>query len=213
MGFLGDWFPAVLQDEKGEELSAGSACFDKEKQEIEFSSDFVPLFPLGTVMKIERLYNGAVVHDFQGQVYLSSKSLMRLVGVEDQIYYGAQYVYCTGLNLGATIELLNQKPQKKPLLFFAHKAEKRKESTAVTVSAVDLDGMTILYDILDPLERGDQLLLRLNDPLPLFEAKLRVEDQLLFGSRASYYCRYAQITAGNLDDLGHYIFEHCPMTY
>ncbi len=213
MSLLENWFPAILRNESGEELAAGNACFNREKREIEFTSEFVPLFPLGTGMKIERIYNGAVVHDFAGHVYLSAKTLMRLVGVEDQLYYGAQFVYCTDLDLGATIELLDQKPQKKPLLFFTHKPEKRKESTAVTVSSVNFDGMTILYDILNPLERGSRLRLRLNDSLPLFEAELCVEDELLFGARASYYCRILRVTAGGIDELGHYIYEHYPMLY
>ncbi len=213
MRLLGNWFPAILKSADGEELSAGEACFDRSAQEIEFTSDFVPLFPLGTPMKIERVYEGADIHDFSGQVYLSSKKLMRLVSVRDTPRYGAQYVYCSNLKLNATVRFPEGQPQKKPLLFFSSKAAKRKESTAVVVSSVNPQGVTLLHDILDPFAHGQTLLMQLHEPAPALEAELVVARELLFGDRASYFCRFERILSGSIDALGHYIYENYPLDY
>lgn len=203
----GNWFQAVLKDEQGQVLANGNACFSSERAEIEFQSDFVPLYPLDTPLVIERLYHGRVIHDFHGKVYLSSKHLMRLVTVKDRLHLGAQFVYCTDLGLPALVYVLDR-PQEKKTIFpaFQSKAKKHEHHTAI-VDSIDLDRVIFRFTMEEPLEEGQGLLLKLCEPCPNFEAVLEVESSLLFGELGAYTCLLKKITAGNMAEVGDYILK------
>lgn len=210
--FTLEWFPAVLRDAAGEELAEGRACFNEQSREVEFVSDFVPIYPLGTAMTIERVYRGEPVHVFDGSVYLSSKQLMRIVGVEDTLRYGAQYVYCTSLDLPAELTVVCDPPKKKRLrLFRREEPGPLVKSERVTVTAINHDSLTMLYSMSEPLQHGSSMSIRLLPPVPEFSAELELRDEFLFGSRASYCCAITSVTSGSVDDVGRYVFDNYPL--
>ncbi len=207
-----EWFPALLRDESGEELASGRACFNAESREVEFVSDFVPIFPLGTAMTIERLYRGGAVHIFDGGVYLSSRKLMRIVSVKDRLCYGAQFVYCTDLDLPAELTLTSDPPPKKGFHLFKHApVEPGLRVEHVTVTAINHERLTLLYGMFEPLGRSRDVTIRLLPPAPAFSAALEIEDEFLFGPRASYSCAISSVTSGSVDEVGRYVYDRYPL--
>lgn len=111
------WFPALLKSEEGEELARGEAMVLPEEQAVNFASDFVPLYPMGTPMEIVRLHKGREVHRFTGKVYLSDKELMRIVSVQDELLPGSEEAYCGNMNFSASLIACEQPAPKSVLCF------------------------------------------------------------------------------------------------
>lgn len=98
-----EFFPANLYTPEGELLAEGQSSILKEDKAVGFSSDFVPLYPVGTPLVIERIFEHRAVHRFTGQVFLSSKEHMRLINVEDTLLPNAEFLYCGKMAFPATL--------------------------------------------------------------------------------------------------------------
>lgn len=78
-------FTAVLKTHDDKLLEYGEGVLFPQEQHLEFVSDFVPLLKLGASAKIVRTQKDVETRSFQGQVYLSSGNLLRLVDVQEEI--------------------------------------------------------------------------------------------------------------------------------
>lgn len=178
-------FNAVLKSPEGEELATGRAQLNLEDRSIDFHSDFVPLYPLGTPMELFRLYGRREVHRFQGQVYLSDTRLMRLVKVVDEPLPNALDVCCVDIAFPGAVRL--DGAGESGGWFHKKKAEPR-EFPAV-VLAMTQTQVEILVEGEEVFPEGREMRLTVAEP-PLFSDTLvSVRSAFTYGDRSSYLCR------------------------
>ncbi len=75
-------FPALLRSSYNMIHEYGYAALSADGDAVEFRGDFVPLIPLGHSATIQWVLGGNVLATFEGNVYLSSSTLLRLVDVD-----------------------------------------------------------------------------------------------------------------------------------
>lgn len=205
-------FHAVLKDPQGEELAVGSASIhlqnlaEDEEGYIEFTSEFVPLYPLGTNLEIYRLYGRREVHRFAGQVYLSDTNLIRLIKVQDEPLPSALDVCCTDVAFPATVTvpsneivtvgLFRKKKLKDPDVFPA-------VMTAMTQSQVE-----VLIETDREFSEAEKMILTVSEP-PLFrEVVISVRKAFTYGSRSSCLCAIESESDAAYAKRMQYLKEH-----
>ena len=75
-------FPAVLTAEYNGIREFGEGRVLADDNAIDFTGDFVPLIPLGAPAGIDWVLGGQTIARYEGSVYLSTKTAMRLIEVE-----------------------------------------------------------------------------------------------------------------------------------
>lgn len=95
-------FPARLRSADGRVEEFGRASLAAAGHSVDFIADFVPLLPLGAPAVIEWIQGDRVLASFSGQVYLSSKNLLRLVEVDADLWQQAHLIFATNTRLPAT---------------------------------------------------------------------------------------------------------------
>lgn len=92
-------FPARLQAPYNNILEYGDGSLDAGGSAIHFLADFVPLVPLGAPARIEWLYADRVVTAYEGSVYLSTPTMLRLVDVDEALVARAQGIFASNTRL------------------------------------------------------------------------------------------------------------------
>lgn len=210
-----DWdsghsFTALLKSENGEVLAEGKAMVSEGIQDINFTSDFVPLFPIGTPMQIVRLNNGREIHKFTGKTYISDKTLIRLIGVEDCIIDDYSALYCNHLELTATLEELVANNEKAPRRFFKRKQEQEYIPLMFKAPIVALSDKKVifLYDNTNPFYEGQAFIIKINPPVLLPQTIIKAERALLFGDTASYLCDFVNLTEESKQYIRNWLLDY-----
>ena len=206
----GLWFPAILKTPEGEVLAEGSAAVSPETKDVNFTSDFVPLFPVGTQLEIHRMRDEEEIHRFAGKVYISDKTLLRLVGVSDRIPPDPKHMYCTNLRFSGTIEeIAAPAPAPKRGLFRRpRKASEPVGPLLVPIVSLSENRLVFLYDSAQPFYTGQMFHLTSNMPLLLPQTTIEVEQAVLFGVNASYLCRFLELTDEQRGILRYFLLEY-----
>ncbi|WP_458863326.1 hypothetical protein [Acidaminobacterium chupaoyuni] len=201
-------FQALLKTREGDVLAEGLAHIREETRDVDFTADFVPLFPLGTPLEIVRVEEDREIHRFEGNVYLSSRTLLRLVSVIDFMPDDPDRYYCTGLPFTGIFHLLAEET-KKPFFSF-HKKAKTETPIDVTAPIVSLSEtrLIFLYDSKFPFFKGQRLLLNADMPLLLPQAELEIIDAFLFGVNSSYTCRFVGLPPEDKKNLRYFLLEY-----
>lgn len=208
------WFPAILRSMEGEVLAEGEASVLKEDHAVTFTSDFVPLYPLGTQLEIMRIYKGKEVHQFIGKVYLSDKKLMRLVSVEDKLLPGSEEVYCGNMNFPATLTRCKKAENKRGFFFAKAKNEPDPQPIPVTIIELTWEQMvfaTVSQEPFDqqPFEENERFLMQTQKPLPLRkDTVIEVQRSLLFGGKPIHLCRFPLMSKGDRDLLHAFLIQY-----
>lgn len=205
-------FPALLKNADGQVLASGQAYLLQSQRSVTFESDFVPLYPIGTPMEIVRMYRGEPVHRFCGQVYLSDKALMRLVQVTDILLPGCEYVYCNELNFTGMMTVLPDTPPTLMERLGLRLLTASAEQYAITLTELSRDYLVFSHDIQQPLSIGQRLLIQADAPVPLPETPVEITKSLLFGSQASYTCRFTKLSKEARDELQLFMRRHVMQT-
>lgn len=79
------YFTAILKDEEGKILEEGAACISQTEAKVTFQNEFVPLVKLGATVSITRMLGDRELETFTGQVYPSSRNLLQIVGVDEEV--------------------------------------------------------------------------------------------------------------------------------
>lgn len=98
-------FPALLRSGYNAIHEYGEATLSAAGTEIDFTGDFVPLIPLGSKASILWVLGDKTIATFEGSVYLSSPSLLRLVDVDDAALSRARIQLVTNTNIPAGFTL------------------------------------------------------------------------------------------------------------
>lgn len=92
-------FPARLRASYNDILEYGEGHLGTGGDSIDFLSDFVPLIPLGSEATIEWLYADRSITVYQGRVYLSTPTMLRLVGVDEDLVMRARGIFAANTRL------------------------------------------------------------------------------------------------------------------
>ena len=188
-------FPARLKTTEGQLLSEGYARMHPHKGELTFFSDFVPLLPLDTTVNLLRVLGESEVQGFRGQVYLSDRTLLRLVSVTEQDFPHLAEIHCENLALSARLDpiLPEATGSLRPFLF--RKTTVIPSSFSVLLTQLSDQTLTFLYDCNRPFSLGDRFYLTAEAQPPLPSLHIVLLDALLFGVNASYHCRIMELGA------------------
>lgn len=98
------YFTSTLKSEDGQILEYGQAFLSQDKEgTVNFTGDFVPLIRIGETVCISRTLGEREMERFTGQVYLSSRRLLQVVGVSSPALAEAHRIFDTNANLAADI--------------------------------------------------------------------------------------------------------------
>lgn len=184
-------FTAVLKTPEGKLLEQGYACVSQENGSVDFQSDFVPLFKMGTPLMVVQVQNGMEVHRFFGDVYLSSGRLLRLVRVRDEVLPEARLALTFDVSLSCTVtatisepparfHLLHRRaPAPAPSCFEGHIHSLSMQQIKLTCAQAFTQGQKLLLDVQEPAFSG---------------LSAEVEQVLDFGQEIfNYRCRFLSL--------------------
>ena len=196
-------FDAVLKSEAGKTIEMGHAVFSAEEHSVDFEGGFVPLFSMGTRLQVFRIHDGAEVHRFVGQVYLSSPHMLRLVEVEDEILPGAALAFMYYVDLDGTGHAVIKKEERRLL-------RQRTVETAidfpVRVHALSVKEIKFNVDLAVELEPGQPVTLHLPGGPHIQTLPVLVRQSIVFGTEANCYrCQIRRLAPDSQRRLEQYV--------
>lgn len=168
-------FTAVLKTHDDKLLEYGEGVLFPQDQYLEFVSDFVPLLKLGADAKIVRTQKEIETRSFQGQVYLSSGNLLRLVDVQEEIL--------SELELTTPVDI-DTEGYFAPLGNHLSRLLRKGDFTA-KVHAVSIN--TIKFLSSKVFENAQQFQVSITGPLELKDLTVEIIQVLEFGADCSSY--------------------------
>lgn len=162
-------FPALLQSAYNGTSVFGRGTISQTENSINFTSEFIPLLPLGAKAQIEWISGDKTLYTYQGQVYLSSPNLLRLVDIDGALLAPARTVLAVNTRIEATVAAVERGVRHPP------------EKTArLTARILFLTNSAIKLLCGSYMAQGQQLLLSSQaDFLPLNDLPLLVSSRIL----------------------------------
>lgn len=151
-------FPALLKNQDGTIIGEGEGVILHTERAVNFLSDFVPLYPIGTPLQIDRLYQNRTVHRFMGKVFLSDRTLLRLVSVQDELLPGSENVYCGNMDFPAivrTIPLPAPAPRFR-LPFFRKPVQEKPHIYHANITSLTVDKLELVITPPEPSPDSDE---------------------------------------------------------
>lgn len=105
-------FTANLCTEDGQFIETGEARVSDTESSVDFTGEFVPLLKLGVTVQIVRVLGSSQFERFTGKVYLSSRKLLKIVEVDEQLVKKARSYFSVNENLPVTLLLAPEKPAR-----------------------------------------------------------------------------------------------------
>ena len=96
-------FPALLCSCDNTVQEFGSATIAPHDNAIDFTGEFVPLLPLGTLASLCWMLGNKCLAEFHGSVYLSSRELLRIVDLEEKNLAKVRKIFQCNAGLAAQI--------------------------------------------------------------------------------------------------------------
>lgn len=194
-------FDAVLKTFFGKTIEFGHGQYDPAARSVDFESDFIPLFPMGTKLQIFRLHEGIEVHRFVGEVYFSSAGRLRLVSVQDEIPPEAALVFLYHVNLTGVAQTSVQTEHRG---LFGKKTVEEVVEFPVKITALSTREVQFLTDLSVELDLEQPVLL-LPQGAEAMRLPVVVQRAIVFGQEAnSYRCKLLTLHAADkqhLEDL------------
>lgn len=104
------YFSAVLKSAEGKPLEYGEACLSETGCSIDFISEFVPLFKLGSPVCIARISGTEEFEQLPGSVYLSSRKKLQITGVPPKAYDAVRTLFEVNENSSVSLALVEGEP-------------------------------------------------------------------------------------------------------
>ena len=202
-------FTAYLKSESGEILARGEGVVNVAERFVTFTSDFVPLYHIGTSMEVVRVFKGLEVHRFFGKIYLSSKRLMRIVDIDDELLPGSEYCYSTDIEFPAVVQP-NIVPIPIKKTFLKYGQEPQKIPTCFNVQILHLTPVEMTFQFSEGVRKVQSgffkeiewnpdvnlnidyescFVITTQSPLPSISFSIEVIEISHFGVQPSYLCK------------------------
>lgn len=184
---------AYLKTMQNELLEIGYASVSVTDKSVDFTSDFVPLMKLGERAKIVCVFKDPETHIyieshlFEGEVYLSSQKLLRIVDVTDSIMTGSERTLTVDTTLKArvaNIPTTNSAHPYRPLI---------RRWSDITVYLVAVEALRFTSE--KSYDKGQKLFLQIkHGPLRLEEVILEIYEVIQFGHKLTgYRCKIERV--------------------
>lgn len=176
-------FPAVLEDMSGQVIEYGSAEFAPEPNSLNFISGFIPLYPMGTKIAVVWLRDDNRLERLRGEVYLSSRTLLRVTGIDPAKMQRIYRLFYSNIKLKA--RLFMPSPQKP-----WHRLFRRKQAASdyvVDATIYYLSETEMKFLCIDPLDVGFKMVLNLDSPVGLQNISVQVREVSDFGNIVKAY--------------------------
>lgn len=184
-------FPALLKSENGKLLEIGQGAVSLENASVDFFSDFVPLFTMGTPVQVVRTFHKKELQRFSGTVYLSSEKYLRITSVTDELLEGSEKYYLFPAELPARVFYT---PVDEKSGFFKRRREAALTWMPMTVTMIGMDSLTLTCE--EELPEEDSYLLSMESPIRLERVSVPLERQLHFGGDiVTYTCDLTALPA------------------
>lgn len=169
------YFSALLKSANGNLLEIGEACVSRTDNKITFKNEFVPLVKLNTRVEIVRVLGNKQLERFCGTVYLSSRSLLQIVDVDEKLIQAIRELFDINTYLPAVFSL---SPDKSPDF-------NRKKCEPVPGMIRYVSETVVKVSLLPYVGEGRYLIVECAAPLELRNTMLRVEKRELLGRQAA----------------------------
>ncbi len=200
-------FPARLLMPNDKLLEIGKANISAESRSVEFRSDFVQLFKMGTELKIVILKDDIEIQSFVGTVYLSSQNMLRLVDVSDEILPGAKLACQFDVALHGTVYATIQADPPERFRILHRKPEAREMSFPVDIYKLSMHRISFTSD--QNMKEGQFIVLESSMPA-ISRAILEIEHVYEFGQMYNnYQCLLKEIDPVSRGHLDVYVSTLC----
>lgn len=169
------YFSALLKSEDGRLLETGEACLSRTENKVTFKNEFVPLVKIDTTVEIVRILGNRQMERFIGTVYLSSRNLLQIVGVDPQLMLDMRKLFDINVHLPA---MLSVAPGKHPVF-----NPKKVEIVAGTVRYLSMD--IIKLSVMPHIAEGQYIMIDCEAPLNFKRTVVQVQKRELLGRRAA----------------------------
>ncbi len=192
-------FEAVLKTEDDRILETGVACISAEDQSIEFKNEFVPLLKLGSTAKIVRIEDEREIHCFTGQVYLSSRRLLRIISISDELFPEAfNYLW---LNTSIHAKIFPATSNVAPVY--------GEESSGFDAEVYYVSLKNIKFTSKKQFHVGQKLYLYAHEPIGLDMVELEIFQIISFGKNVvGYRCKIASLSEPCCSSLKSYLEKY-----
>lgn len=192
------YFTAILQDENGNPLAKGNASVFTKSGYVDFFSDFVPLYPIGTKLKIIRMQGNMALHEFCGELYFCNKKQLRLTSVKDFLYKNSQNIYTLNLSVQATLTPPNSPEKDK----FRFPWQKPPQPTSFPCKVQSITHNVLEFTCAETFLQGDILKFRAEPPWPIKHTlTLEIEKVYAFSSEVGYVASLQHLHCGENEAL------------
>lgn len=188
-------------------LEIGHATYFPAENVVEFGSEFVQLFKMGTVLQILLLKNDTEFQKFVGTVYVSNQKMLRIVDVTTEVFATAKDVHICTVSFNALFEgVFEQAADEKPKLF----ARKPKaEHKVFTGMVYGLSTTELCFSTHEEITTGQILTIKTDEPINL-DVQITVTKVLSFGDNASNcICKITQPDIVQQAQLADYLEPIC----
>lgn len=190
---------AILKTTDNSILEYGFASISLKNKYVEFTANFVPLLPIKTPVRIFCLESGQTTHIFSGNVYLSSKRLLRVVSIKCALMPGAEEVLSIETTLSAKFTARTIAGKFFPI----------QKWTDCTINTLSLNNISFTAPQIDT-EFSDLLIMRIKSPLfsKNTEISLRAgKRSLMFGKSSRYNCEIIHISGNGRKEILDFIHK------
>lgn len=189
-------FTALLEDDHGNAIEHGSAELAADAVSINFFGEFIPLYPIGTEIKVVRTHNDKRLDTMKGKVFLSSRNLLRVTGISNTSLENIKRIFLSNVQF----QISPFTSEKKRFFRRPKKKVYSSESTVYFLSETSIKFMST-----EKLQQGQQMILNLDTPLLLRGVRIQVEETVDFGNIVTaYICRIIEIPQESLQSLREY---------
>lgn len=188
-------FPALLEDETGQIIEYGSAEIAPVPNSLNFISGFIPLYPIGTKIAVVWLRDDNRLEKLWGEVYLSSRSLLRVTGIQEEKMQRIHQLFYSNTKLKAKL----YKPAPRKILHRLFRKKSVASNYYVDATVYYLSETEIKFLSIDPLHEGLRMILDLEKPVELQGISIQIREVFDFGNiMKAYLCNIVSSS----DELG-----------
>jgi len=187
---------AVLEDHRGKFIEKGMVSIPEDSLALDFTSDFLPLFKLGTPLTVIPVANNEPLDGIRGEVFLSTSTFLRLTNLQERELRELKELLKSNISMQLDLHLCP----------FAHLPFLIKKAEKINAQIYYLDSKTLKFYTEDPLDIGQKLLLETEDPLTLKKLVVQVDEVLCISNTGlNYICIYINLSPENAESILNYI--------
>jgi len=191
-------FPALLEDSEGNIIEYGYAELASDPNSINFTGEFIPLHRIGEKIAVVRMHKNKRLEILKGTVFLSSKNLLQVTGVDDVSMDRIRAIFSSNTRLQARLNILEE---KKKFRVGPPKILYQTDAIVYYISETEVKFLSM-----DPISRGQQLLLDLEEPFTAKGIKTAVRSAIDFENvMNAYLCDITDIPREHVKALREFI--------